>query len=78
MRPGRSHHDVLDGLASLVDKSLVRAPGGQERFSMLETIREFALEMLEESGEAEEIRRAHAEFFRALAEEAGTASRRSA
>ena len=62
--------DVLDGLASLVDKSLVRAAGEQERLSMLETIREFALEMLEESGEAEELRRAHAEFFRALAEEA--------
>jgi predicted ATPase/class 3 adenylate cyclase len=62
--------DVLDGLSSLVDKSLVRATEDQERFSMLETIREFALERLEESGEAEEIRRAHAEFFRALAEEA--------
>ena len=67
---GDLYLDVIDGLASLVDKSLVRAPAGQERFSMLETIREFALEMLEESGEAEEIRRARAEFFRALAEEA--------
>ena len=62
--------DVLDGLASLVDKSLVRTAGEQERFTMLETIREFALEKLEESGEAEEARSAHAEFFRALAEEA--------
>ena len=62
--------DVLDGLASLVDKSLVRAAGQQGRFTMLETIREFALEKLEESGKAAEIRRAHAEFFARLAEEA--------
>jgi len=62
--------DVLDGLASLVDKSLVRTDELRERFSMLETIREFALETLEESGEGEDLRRAHAEFFRALAEEA--------
>jgi hypothetical protein len=41
--------------------------GNGERFSMLETIREFALERIEESEEAEEIRRAHAYFFRALA-----------
>ncbi len=56
--------EVLDGLASLVDKSLVRGlAGDDERFSMLETIREFAVERLEESGEAEEIRRTHAEYF---------------
>ncbi|MCA1705880.1 MAG: hypothetical protein LC808_22515, partial [Actinobacteria bacterium] len=62
--------DVLDALASLIDKSLVRTVEGQDdRFSMLETIREFAQEKLEESSEAEEIRRAHAEFFRALADE---------
>jgi tetratricopeptide (TPR) repeat protein len=63
--------DVLDGLGSLVDKSLVRAvEADEERFSMLETIREFASERLEESGEGEDIRRAHADFFRGLAEEA--------
>ena len=62
--------DVLDGLASLVDKSLVRMDEGRERFSMLETIREFASDRLEESGEGEEIKRAHAEFFLRLAEEA--------
>ena len=46
---------------------------GQEdepRFVMLETIHEFALEKLEESGEAEAVKRAHAEYFLALAEEA--------
>ena len=63
--------DVLEGLSSLVDKSLVRVvEGGDSRFSMLETIRTFSLEKLEESGEAEEIRRAHAQYFGGLAEEA--------
>jgi predicted ATPase/class 3 adenylate cyclase len=42
--------DVLDGLASLVDKNLVRtSPARADRFSMLETIREFALEQLTQS-----------------------------
>ena len=58
----------LDTLESLVDKSLVRQREG--RFSMLETIREYAVERLEQSGEAASIRRAHAEAFLALAEEA--------
>jgi predicted ATPase len=62
--------DVLDGLASLVDKSLVRTDEHRERFSMLETIREFASDRLKESGEGDEIRRAHAEFFLRLAAEA--------
>jgi predicted ATPase/class 3 adenylate cyclase len=60
--------DVLDGLASLIDKSLVRAREQEDRFVMLETIRSFAADELEESGEAEEITRAHADFFRSLAE----------
>jgi len=58
----------LDTVQSLVDKSLVRRTG--ERFWMLETIREFATERLEASGDAEEVRRRHAEQFLALAEEA--------
>jgi len=58
----------LDVLQSLVEKSLVRFHG--ERHSLLETIREYALERLEEAGEAEERRRGHAAFFLALAEEA--------
>jgi predicted ATPase/class 3 adenylate cyclase len=65
--------DVLDGVESLVDKSLLRqeeGPEGEPRFVMLETIHEFAREKLKESGEAEEIKRAHAEFFLALTEEA--------
>jgi predicted ATPase len=58
----------LDVLQSLVDKSLLRHT--HERFWMLETIREYAAARLEESDEAEEVRRRHAECFLALAEEA--------
>ncbi|HET9497298.1 MAG TPA: tetratricopeptide repeat protein [Candidatus Limnocylindria bacterium] len=58
----------LDTLQSLVDKSLVRHTEG--RFWMLETIREFAGERLEASGDAEEIRRRHLDHFFRLAEEA--------
>jgi predicted ATPase/class 3 adenylate cyclase len=58
----------LEMLQSLVDKSLVRH--SNERFSMLETIREYAVERLQDSGEAEELQRRHGEHFLALAEEA--------
>ncbi|MBA3475169.1 MAG: hypothetical protein H0T10_00255, partial [Actinobacteria bacterium] len=58
----------LDTVQSLLDKSLLRQT--QERFWMLETIREYAAERLEESGEAEKLRRRHAVQFLALAEEA--------
>lgn len=63
----------LDTLASLLDKSLVRRRTqrlGEERFWMLETIREFAGERLEAPGEAEEIRRRHAERMLEIAEAA--------
>ena len=43
---------------------------GEPRFTMLETIREYGLERLEESGETEATRRAHTEFFLALVDEA--------
>ncbi|HEU5102807.1 MAG TPA: hypothetical protein VFU22_27485 [Roseiflexaceae bacterium] len=65
--------DVVDGIAALVDQSLLRQderPGGTPRFVMLETIREYALERLEQRGELEAMRRWHAEYFLALAEEA--------
>jgi predicted ATPase len=57
----------LDTLASLLDKSLVRRDA--ERFSMLETIREFAAERLEEWDEATAVRRRHLEYLAKLAEE---------
>ena len=65
--------DVFDGVASLVDKSLVRRqpePGIEPRFSMLMTIREFAWERLLTSPEADDVRRRHAEFFLDVAEKA--------
>jgi predicted ATPase/DNA-binding SARP family transcriptional activator len=68
--------DVLHTLASLVDESLVRRlrrPAGEARFTMLETIREFAVELLEASGEAEAIRRRHCEHVLAQAEEGAAA-----
>ena len=57
----------LDTIGSLVDKSLVRMR--DDRFWMLETIRELALERLEASGEADALRARHAAHFRALGEE---------
>jgi predicted ATPase/class 3 adenylate cyclase len=69
--------DVLDGLSTLVDHNLIQqraageeGQGGEPRFSMLHVIREFALEQLGASGEAEPLTRAHAEHFLALAEQA--------
>jgi predicted ATPase/transcriptional regulator with XRE-family HTH domain len=63
--------DVLEGLASLVDQSLLRQEGEDEpRFSMLETIREYAAELLEASGEGEMLRQQHASFFLTLVERA--------
>ena len=59
----------LDALAALVDLSLLK-PVGDDRFLMLETIREYAREKLDESGHGDDLRRRHAEFFRRLAEEA--------
>jgi predicted ATPase/class 3 adenylate cyclase len=59
----------LDTLQSLVDKSLVRVHEG-DGFWMLETIHEYAAERLEESGEGDELRRRHADYYLALAEKA--------
>ena len=62
--------EVLDGLMSLADQSLVRAEeiDGETRFRMLDTIREFAAERLDASGEREEMERRHSATFLALAE----------
>ncbi len=58
--------DILDRVMSLAGKSLLReieGNSGETRFGMLETIREYALEMLSESGEVEELRKQHMVFF---------------
>ena len=61
---------LLDGLAALVDSSLVRRSAGTEpRFSMLETVRDYALERLALLPDADVLRRRHADVFLTLAEE---------
>jgi predicted ATPase/serine/threonine protein kinase len=65
--------DAIDGVAALVDHSLVRREemaDGEPRFFMLETIREYAQELLAEASEIDGTRRAHAHHFLAFAEEA--------
>jgi predicted ATPase/DNA-binding CsgD family transcriptional regulator len=65
--------DTLDGVTSLVGKSLLQrqeSPLGGPRFHMLETIREYAGQMLDESAEPEQIRERHADYFLNLVEEA--------
>ncbi len=64
---------MLDGVASLIDKSLVQQTaqeGEQSRLIMLETLREYGLEVLASDGEAKATREAHASYYLALAEEA--------
>src|SRR5208337_2722305 len=64
--------DVLDGMASMVDKSLVQQVeqvDKETRFIMLSTIREYALERLAESNDESATRRAHAAYYLVLAEE---------
>jgi predicted ATPase/class 3 adenylate cyclase len=64
--------DLLGGLESLLDKSLVRqmeSSGGEPRFSMLETIREYAFEGLSKGSELQAIQEAHAGFMKGLVED---------
>ena len=62
--------DVLDGLGSLLAKNLVRVErrGEESRYGMLETVREFALERLDEEGERAAARNRHAAIFLQFAE----------
>jgi predicted ATPase len=64
--------DIFDGLTALVEQSLVqqREESGEPRFGLLRVIREYALEQLEASGEAEALQRAQAAHYLALAERA--------
>jgi len=65
--------DLLEGLSSLADKSLVHVmeDEAEPRFDMLQVIREFALDKLLAGGDAEAIRRRHAEHVMAFAERVG-------
>ncbi|MDT5353224.1 MAG: hypothetical protein QOJ56_1756, partial [Mycobacterium sp.] len=62
-------YQVLDQLTLLVDKSLVVADdtGGRTRYRLLETVRQYALEKLGESGEADAVRARHCDHYTALA-----------
>jgi predicted ATPase/DNA-binding CsgD family transcriptional regulator len=72
--PGGGGAGVLDGVFSLIGKNLLRRVEQEEagiRLAMLETIREYAQERLQASSEEEAVRRIHAGYYLALAEEAG-------
>jgi predicted ATPase/DNA-binding SARP family transcriptional activator len=64
--------DLLDGLAALVDRSLVHMdPGdGEARYRMLETVRQYGMERLGETGELPALQRRHADYFLAFIETA--------
>ncbi|MDQ0962328.1 putative ATPase/DNA-binding SARP family transcriptional activator [Streptomyces sp. B4I13] len=69
-RAGRPPRELLDTLASLVDKSLVvaaPAPGGDMRYRLLETVAEYAAERLDESGGRAAAERAHLTYYREFA-----------
>ena len=64
-----ARHQVFDELTLLVDKSLVVAEnaGGRTRYRLLETVRQYALEKLGESGEADVVRARHRDHHMAMA-----------
>lgn len=68
--------DLLDVLNALIDKSLLRQQeqeNDEPRFTMLHTIRDFALEQLDKSGDAELLRHRHFTYYLSMAEEAASA-----
>ncbi len=69
--------DVVDHLSSLVDKSMVVWEGGRgDRYRLLETLRQYALDKLKDSGEADDVRKSHADYFLEMAEKAAPHLRR--
>ncbi|NUP49742.1 MAG: AfsR/SARP family transcriptional regulator, partial [Catenulispora sp.] len=79
--PGLDPDTAFDLLSALVDKSLLQAvptdAGQDPRFRMLETLREYGADRLNEAGRLAEVRRAHAVFFRDLVEQAEPNLRRA-
>jgi predicted ATPase/class 3 adenylate cyclase len=74
----KANLEILDGLQTLVEDSLLRRradPDGEPRFWMLETIRDYACDLVEAEGDAEEARRRHAEHFAKSAEQLDVESR---
>ncbi len=73
-RPGEGNPlDIVAGVESLVEKSVLKrvpGPSNDDRFTMLETIREYSIEQLEASTEAGTLRRRHADHYLGVAEEA--------
>jgi predicted ATPase len=73
---GDDGDSVFDGISSLVDKALLRpdhSVHGEPRFAMLQVVREFATDRLADAGEAERLRRRHADYFRQLTLDIGAA-----
>ena len=71
--------DPTEAVSSLIDHSLLRqvGEGTEARYQMIETVREYALELLASSGEQEPVSRAHAAYCLVLAEEGDVASTRA-
>jgi predicted ATPase/DNA-binding CsgD family transcriptional regulator len=70
---GLAAGQLLDGLGALVDKSMVRSErksGREARYFLLETVRQYAREKLNESGDSQRLHASHLHFFTPLAEEA--------
>lgn len=70
---GKLSDDVLDGMTSLVDKSLLvskERPNGEYRFRMLQVVREYARECFEAASETARVNESHADYYLAMAEEA--------
>jgi predicted ATPase len=75
---GTLQDKVFDNIATLLDNSLIRSvevAHGEPRFSMLQTVREYAGQRLLESGETAQVQRWHADSFLALAEQANRYAR---
>ncbi|HET8852882.1 MAG TPA: hypothetical protein VFN02_10170, partial [Ktedonobacteraceae bacterium] len=70
---GLAASTILDGVSTLLENNLLRQgeqPDGEPRLLLLETIREYGLECLADTGELEAAQAAHAEYYLAFAEKA--------